>query len=154
MTNIKGISAESAIGQVKRGKAAAPQTPEEIKKEQSPEKSPGSDTLQVNQKQREITQLVENARLLLDELPDVRPDRVEQAKQRLQEGFYQRPEVREEIAQKILDEFSTLKTDQNNTAEQSSTKRTERAKSRLSNGYYDQPEILDETARRILKKNF
>ena len=39
----------------------------------------------------------------LDQVPDTRPERVEQAKQRLEDGYYDSPEVRRETGERLLD---------------------------------------------------
>ncbi len=36
---------------------------------------------------------------------DIRADKVEQARRRMESGFYDRPNVREEIARRIVDDF-------------------------------------------------
>ena len=106
MTNIKEISPESALGKVGRGQPAAPKPPEES----APEKAGGApeqkDILQLDEKRRQEVRLTENARLLLEELPDVRPERVEEVRRRLREGFYDDPEVVEKVVDKILEELS------------------------------------------------
>ena len=45
------------------------------------------------------------AKQQLDEIPDTRPARVDEAKQRVSGGFYDTPEVRNETAERILDEL-------------------------------------------------
>jgi anti-sigma28 factor (negative regulator of flagellin synthesis) len=53
----------------------------------------------------EVAQVqVANARL--QSVPDTRPERVEQARQRVTEGFYDRPEVRRTTADRIVDELA------------------------------------------------
>ncbi len=46
------------------------------------------------------------ARQQLDSVPDAREDRVSEARQRVENGFYNRTEVRLETANKILDEMA------------------------------------------------
>lgn len=46
------------------------------------------------------------AKQRLDEVPDTRPGRVDEAKQRVSRGFYDTPEVRNETAERILDELA------------------------------------------------
>jgi anti-sigma28 factor (negative regulator of flagellin synthesis) len=150
MTNVKGIAAESGINQVKRGTTVSPSTPDEIKRDRKAEKGGAQeDTLQVNQERRRAAGMIENARLLLEELPDSRPERIAQVKQRLQEGFYERAEVLEGTAGKILDD---LQAKPPKTVSEDEADKIDQVKNRLRDGYYDRLDILEETARRILKK--
>jgi hypothetical protein len=163
MTNIKEISPEASIGKVGRGQPAAAQAPEESRRGKVPAESSQRDILQVDEKRRDEVRLIENARLLLSELPDIRPERVEEVRRRLREGFYDRPDVIEKVVDQILKEgsfraSSARKAETGSEAkiseeEQKSEERVQRARRRQANGYYDQPDVLDETARRILKGN-
>jgi anti-sigma28 factor (negative regulator of flagellin synthesis) len=46
------------------------------------------------------------ARQELAQIPDTRPDRVEQARQRASSGYYDTPQVRGQIADRVLDELA------------------------------------------------
>lgn len=161
MTNIKEISPESALGKVGRGQPTAPKPPEETAPEKADATPDRKDILQVDEKRRQEVRLMENARLLLEELPDTRPERIEEVRRRLQEGFYDDPEVVEKVVDKVLEELSQRKSaigklkSETEVKEDNSTdpKRVQQARHRLARGYYDQPDVLDETARRILKEN-
>ena len=163
MTNVKGISPEAAVGKVDRRQPATPPTPEESKREKSGVESIPKDEIHVDKERRDEARLVDNARLLLDELPEVRSDKVELAKRRLEAGYYDRPEVLGKTAGKILDSESQekaipIKVDDGTGRKTTSGnlqegERAEQIRRRLGSGYYEQAEILDETARRILKKN-
>jgi hypothetical protein len=142
MTEVKQISEESAIGKVSRGTPASqPKTAEEIKKEKTGEEVARKDSLQVNEKLREEATLVENARLLLDELPEVREDKIALARRRLAEGFYDKAEVIEKTAAKMVDEKN----------QDRAAGRVDKARNRLAEGYYEKPEVIDETARKIVR---
>jgi len=58
-------------------------------------------TVDVDKKAQEDARLEQNAKLLLDELPGSRADRVEQAKIRLAEGYYDNDSVIDQTAEKI-----------------------------------------------------
>jgi hypothetical protein len=150
MSNIKEITPDPNVARVDR----KPTTPVKESKEtlrddhiQSLTES-GRDVVQVDARRAEDARLEENARLLLEELPDGRPDRVAEAKRKLAEGFYDRPEVLEETAGKITQDRAAQKA----AIYQVNPHDVARAKTRLAQGYYEQPEVLDETARRIVKK--
>ncbi|TKJ40266.1 hypothetical protein CEE37_08035 [candidate division LCP-89 bacterium B3_LCP] len=153
MTNIPKIAPDSAIGKVSRGQ----QTPVKPKEEVSPDKTTteasSKDTVHVDEKRQENVRLAENARLLLEELPDVRSERVEQARRRLQEGFYDDPEVLAKTAGKILQERSEVINANLKSADQDDTngEKVQNAKRRVASGYYDKPEVLEKTAENILK---
>src|SRR3990172_4941781 len=61
-----------------------------------------ADRAEVTPLQAEEAGLREAAKLVLESLPEVRADKVELAKQRLAEGFYNKPEVQAAIAGRIL----------------------------------------------------
>ena len=141
MTEVKQISEDSAIGKVSRGAPAAqPKSAEEIKKEKAIGEVPRQDSLQVSEKLREEAALVENAKLLLEELPEIREGKVAQAKQRLAEGFYDRAEIIEQTAAKMMEENA-----------QDRTANVDQAKNRLAEGYYEKPEVIEDTARKIIR---
>ncbi len=155
MTNVSKISPDSTIGKVNRQQQATPQTPAELKLDDVTPESNRKDILQVDRKRQEEIRLQENARLLLGELPDKRPDKIAEARRRMDSGYYDRPEVLEETAGKIIEENSSttaLRTKEESNHE-INPDRVNTARQRLADGYYDQPEIVDETARRILKEN-
>lgn len=56
------------------------------------------DVQQIRAHQARLTEAAKNA-------PDVRADRVAQARARVQEGFYDRPEVRSAVAGRLLQSF-------------------------------------------------
>lgn len=157
MTNIKEILPEAAIGKLDRKQPTAPRAPDESRPEKIQEESKQRDLLQVDEKRRDETRLVENAKLLLEELPDVRSDRVEQARQRLENGFYDRPEVLDQTAGKLLESESpeglTQLRNVSVADENSNVQKVQTSQDRLSSGYYEQDGILDKTAQRILKEN-
>ena len=153
MINIPKISPESSVGKVGRGQQTAPQAPSETKQEKITPEPTSKDILQVDPKRREDARLFENARLLLEELPDIRPERIEEVRRRLQAGFYDRPEALEETAKKILREEPLQESAETSKEDQADNERVQQARRRLVSGYYDQSDVLDETARRILKRD-
>jgi hypothetical protein len=160
MNDVKQIAQDSNISQVGRQRLTPTQEspPSGVEKDIRGMAQEGQDILDVDRARRDEAILEENAKLLLKELHDARPDRVAEAQARLQAGFYDRPEVLEETAQKIQEDLQatgadrggrTLLTDQPKNADASPV---DAARQRLAKGYYEQQEVLDETARRILNR--
>jgi anti-sigma28 factor (negative regulator of flagellin synthesis) len=151
MSNIKEITHDQAIGQIARKQAEQVKSPAETNRETETTRpdAVGRDLVEVDAQRADEAQLEENARLLLNELPEVRSDRVEEAKRKLAAGFYDSQNVLEETAGKIRQELASPalapppKDDPQEIA---------RTRNRLAQGYYDQPQVLDETARKIVKK--
>ncbi len=140
MNDIKKIAPDSAIGQVGRGQPGVQKTTEEFNQEKATEVGKGHDSLQVDKTRRQEAQFVEDSKLLMEELPDVRADKVALAKSRLAEGFYNDPKVLAEAASKMLAEEKEIQ--DLNVAE---------VKKRLSSGFYENPDVLNQTAGNIIK---
>lgn len=96
----------------------------------------------------------------VDAVSDVRQARIEAVRQRVAEGFYDRPEVREAIADAVLD--SGLVDDVQGEARQVKQARqdiqdvpdvredrVEQAKRRIATGFYDLQATQDEIGRRL-----
>lgn len=160
MDNVKEIRPDAHVGQVSRQQPASARQPADSVREKEGGNAADSsrDILQVDQRRREDVRLEENAKLLLKELPDVRLDRIEEARRRLQEGFYDQEDVLRQTADRILQDqrpSSTAEVKQTSAPTPRTTElsKVDQARNRLNAGFYDQPEILEETARRILKRN-
>lgn len=155
MTNIPKISSESAVGKVDRRQPATPQSPTDVRTDESSKANKQSDLLQVDHQRQHENRLEENAKLLLGELPEKRADKIAQARSRLESGFYDRPEILEKTAGKILKDSINAAPLQISGEENSAVNsdRVNNSRRRLASGYYEQQEVLEETARRIIKKN-
>lgn len=86
------------------------------------------------------TQIIEGAKLVYEALPDVREDRVAQAKQRLTDGYYDRPEVIDQIAARLSADPEAVP------AAPLSLERQAEIKRRLTEGFYDSPQVVDTIA--------
>ncbi len=84
--------------------------------------------------------LLEGAKLVFDALPDVRADRVAAATKRLAEGFYDRPEVVDQIAARLAADPEARPAAPLSLEQQSEIRR------RLAEGYYDSPEAVEKIA--------
>lgn len=164
MSNIPKIIPDAALGKVDKGQQTPAQPAKEASQDKETPESTKKDLLQVDQKRQEEVRLTEDAKLLLEELPEVRPDRVQEARRRLESGYYERPEILKRTTEKILEDGTALRpihlkdlaqinqaADDDNRTEH---ERVQDARRRLLTGYYEQSEVLNETARKILKKNF
>jgi len=140
MDEIKRIAPDSAIGKVGRSQTHDQNSVEELRQEKADKAAGNKDSLQVDQLRKEEAHIIENSRLLLDELPEVRSDKVALAKQRLAEGFYDKKEVLNQTAAKLIKEKDEV-ADQN----------IQQVRNNLAKGYYDNPDVLNQTAGNILK---
>jgi len=152
MNEVKQIAQDAALQQVARQQAAASKevtTPPDAPETDATVRR-GADIIDFDPRRRDDALLEENANVLLGELPEVRADRVTEARRKLESGFYDRPEVLAQAAQNIqneMDQTAALEKKQN--AERTTVDGAQR---RLGQGYYDQTEVLDETARRIVNR--
>jgi len=152
MNEVKQIAQDAALNEVARQQAAAAKEISLPANQREAGAAPrsGADTIEFDPRRREDAIVEENAKILLNELPEVRADRVEEARRKLESGFYDRPEVIEQAAQNVqneLDQTATLAQKQKAEGEMVAG-----AQRRMAQGYYEQPEILDETARRIMNR--
>ena len=65
------------------------------------------DTVDISKEARNLEQSVENLKTVVSEIPDVRDAKMEEVRAKLKDGFYDRPEVIEEVAKKVIDAFSS-----------------------------------------------
>ena len=56
----------------------------------------------------DLRQAVETGRTAIEALPDIRQDRVEEARKRLHQGYYNSPEVRDKIAEQLGSVFQKM----------------------------------------------
>lgn len=152
MNEIKQIAQDAALNEVARQQAAAAKEISAPADQRGAGAAPrsGADTIEFDPRRREDAIIEENAKILLNELPEVRSERIEEARRKLESGFYDRPEVIEQAAQNVqneLDQTAALAQKQKTEDEM-----VDGAQRRLIQGYYEQPEVLDETARRIANR--
>ncbi len=147
MALIKEILPDPSISQVAKKAPAAARLPAAAEERGvSGTAEAGQDILQLDRRRRDEAILEENAKILLRELPEVRPDRVEEARRKLDSDFYNRPEVLQETALKIQEDLASAQ------QEKVESEQVKSARSRMAHGYYEQSEVLEETARQIVKK--
>lgn len=151
---IEGILSElRSIAQADRKAADAKQRPSAARS--------GSDVVQISDKARTLKSQQETAAAALKETPDARQARVDQAKARVAEGYYDRPEVRQAVADSILDsgvmKQVAAEKRQVNTAKASMADvpnaradQVAQAKQRAASGFYDTQEVRQKVADGLL----
>lgn len=65
----------------------------------------GSDTIDISKETKDFILMVANLKTAVNEIPDVRMEKIEEVKTKLKDGFYDKPEVMDEVAGKIIDAF-------------------------------------------------
>lgn len=147
---------ENAINEL-RGADVPEKRSEEVRKRRQAPKT--GDVVEISKQARTLgSSTITSADV--DAVSDVRQARIDAVRQRVAEGFYDRPEVREAIADAVMD--SGLVDDVRDEARQVQTARQEiknvpdvrsdrvdQAKRRIATGFYDQQATQDEIGRRL-----
>lgn len=147
---------ENAINELRGPEVPEKRSEETRKRRQAPK---AGDVVEISAKARTLNaSAVSQADL--DSVSDVRQARIDAVRQRVAEGFYDRPEVREAIADAVLD--SGLVDDVQGEARQVKQARQEiqnvpdvredrvdQAKRRMATGFYDLQATQDEIGRRL-----
>ncbi len=141
---IPDISGPNAIGPSK-GITPERTKPPKAEPREKPSPQKPTDRAEVVPERQEDARILQAARLVLDSLPDLREGKMELARRRLAEGFYDRPEVQGEIAGNILADPEI-----GPEPEELPPERAAEIKRRLAEGYYDQPDVQDRIARGLL----
>jgi len=102
--------------------------------------APPKDRAELTGGVQQEARILDAARLVFDALPDVRADKVELAKKRLAEGYYDRPVVQEQIAARLAADPEARP------EPPLSAERRAEIRNRLAEGFYDRPEIIDQIA--------
>jgi anti-sigma28 factor (negative regulator of flagellin synthesis) len=152
----KKMRIENAINEL-RGHEAPEKRSEEVRKRRQAPKA--GDVVEISTKARTLgSSNITPADV--DAVSDVRQTRIDAVRQRVSEGFYDRPEVREAIANAVLD--SGLVNGVRDEARQVNTARQEikdvpdvrsdhvdQARQRVATGFYDLQTTRDEIGRRL-----
>ncbi len=147
---------ENAINEM-RGSEAPEKRSEEVRKRRHASKA--RDVVEISTKARSL-----NASVILaadvDAAPDVRQTRIDAVRQRAAEGFYDRPEVREAIADAVLDsglvdgvqgeagQVRQARQEIQNVPDVRED-RVDKAKGRIATGFYELQATQDEIGRRL-----
>jgi flagellar biosynthesis anti-sigma factor FlgM len=84
-----------------------PQKPTASKPTEKASRSRGSDSVSLSRRGQDLSRAseVETVRGHLDALPDVRADKVEEAKAKVESGYFNSPEFTDKLADKLLKDF-------------------------------------------------
>lgn len=144
---IEEINNQELIGLnvTKQVQGILPTTPNEEKR----------DTISISE---EGKQLNEKSRLLktaaheLQEIPDVRFEKIERAVSRIAENFYERPEIQQKIAENMLHETKELhiaETEQGKSV--TFATKVETIRHKIASGFYNNPEVVQKVAEKLLQ---
>ena len=129
------------IGSI-RGAEGKPVDKPELKPQQNVEPlQSGADRADIGEVSREDSRSLEGAKLVFETLPEVRTDKVELARERLAEGYYDKPEIQDAIAGKMLADPEV-----NPAAGELNDNEVAAIKNKLQTGFYDQPDVRDKIA--------
>ncbi|MDN3513472.1 MAG: flagellar biosynthesis anti-sigma factor FlgM [Candidatus Brocadia sp.] len=67
------------------------------------------DSVDISKEARDLEQTISTMKARIREMPDVMAAKMEEIKVKLKDGFYDRPEVIEQVAKKVIDAFSIKK---------------------------------------------
>lgn len=67
------------------------------------------DSVNISNEARNLEQTIANLKNRMDEMPDVRVAKMEEVRAKLRDCFYDRPEVIEQVAEKIIGAFTIKK---------------------------------------------
>ena len=87
--------------------------------------------------------LLDAAHMVFNALPDIRAVKVALAKQRLADGYYDLPDIQDQIASKLAGDPEASPDKPLDSTRQA------QIQNRLSDGYYDKPKVLDQTAQAL-----
>ena len=63
------------------------------------------DSVDISKETRNLEQSIVNLKTRMAEIPDVRIEKMEEVRAKLRDGFYDSPEVIEQVADKVIDAF-------------------------------------------------
>ena len=103
------------------------------------------DTTELQRSRQDESRTFQAAKLVLESIPDIRQDRVELARQRSASGYYDKPEIRAEIAAGMVADPEADPAQNQLSAEEIAEIRV-----RLASGYYNQTNIRDDIAKGMI----
>lgn len=117
-----------------------------------------SDKIEISEDAKLLMQqnsIVQTAKEALNALPDVRSDKVEQSEERLQSGFYEKPEVYSRVADTLVanpNEEPVAET-LNVSGEKLEVRleKIQQAQQKIEDGFYERQEILENIISRLLE---
>ncbi|NQT34057.1 hypothetical protein HQ587_02610 [bacterium] len=127
------------------GSIPKPVKPATEKPPEADQIKPEVDRAELEQSRTEDSRAFQAAKLVLETIPDVRDDKIELALKRLEEGFYDRPEIlAETVAGMIADPEA------NPSLRTLTSEEIETIRNRIESGYYGKEEIRNIIASGII----
>jgi hypothetical protein len=138
-----GIKGPSGPGSVDRPGGAQPvRKSDDQHIDPAAKQKQGSDSAKISENAAEVARYQEMARLHREAYgPADRSEKLQQVRQRIQEGFYDNPDVQEKIAGGLTTAIQAGGGESD----------VERASRRTQEGFYDRPEVIDDTAERVVR---
>ena len=103
------------------------------------------DRAEIDRIAREDARVLEGARLVLEALPEVRREKVEEARRRLEQAYYNGPDVKAQIAKNMLEDPEIYPV-----VPPISEKVTREIIKKIDDHFYEQPEVKKEVARGMI----
>ncbi len=144
MVYVHNIQDGGGVGPIK-GPVQQPAESGKNKPVQPDRVEPQKDRTELTPANRESSRTFEASKLLLETIPDVRRDKVELARRRLAEGYYDKPDIRAEIAARMISDPEA-----NPSPGEIPDDETGIIRKQLRNGYYDRPDIKDMISRGMI----
>lgn len=116
-----------------------PAQPEQVSPQQA-----RTDRATISANAAEVARYQEMAELHLEAFgPSDRSSKLDEVRQRLESGYYDRPEVMDKVAGSLVEGAAV---------ESARANDLDTAKRRTEEGFYDKPEVIDKTAENVLRR--
>ena len=141
---IDGIDQSGGISPL--GSRRIEQTPADPSKQPekvSPDTSRRGDSATISENAAEVARYQEIARLHREAFgPEDRSAKLDEVRQRIQDGYYNTPEFDEELTGRLVE---------GSMADQARASDVDIARRRTEEGFYDRPEVVDKTAENVVR---
>ncbi len=109
----------------------------------------------ISKQSEKTNRLFRIAKAKIQNVPDVRYDKIQAAKEKIENGMYNRPEVMSVLAEKLAKnpEISAAlaQSQKNDGSEGMSPQRLELIRNRLNSGFYNKPDVVEKIADSVMK---
>ncbi|MCB2198209.1 hypothetical protein KQI63_02330 [bacterium] len=141
--HINQAGGPNSVGGPKKVDQVRPEQSRPAKAEHTPHQV-RTDRATISANAAEVARYQEMAELHLEAFgPSDRSAKLDEVRQRLAAGYYDRPDVVEKIAGTLVEGAA---------AETARASDLETAKRRTEDGFYDKPEVMDKTAENVLRR--
>ncbi|MFH0766379.1 MAG: hypothetical protein V2A61_08165 [Calditrichota bacterium] len=145
--NITDINSAGGLGPLTGSPSSKPTPSPEGQRSKSVEASRlPVDRTELDSNSRQDARVLEAAKMVIEALPEIRSDRVALARQRLSQGYYDRPEIQQAIAAKLVQDpesrpIPTL-----------SSAQTDEMRNKIQQGYYLTDAVMDIVTNGLLEE--